>query len=103
MTATETVGSPADPNARRNALRVLLVDDDRTLRESCTSVLVHDGYEVRSCGRGQEARTVIQREKFDVVLLDMNMSQVSGMTLLRLCLEVNPSVRVIMITGNPSV
>src|SRR4029077_19321495 len=36
-------------------IRILVVDDEHTLRESCASVLGHEGYDVTACGRGQEA------------------------------------------------
>src|SRR5712692_1886542 len=85
------------------ALRVLIVDDERTLRESCASVLKVAGYNVTLCGRGQEALEMVRRTRFDVVLLDLYMSQVSGMELLTACLETSRETLVIVMTGNPSV
>ena len=85
------------------ALRVLIVDDERTLRESCGSVLQVAGYNVTLCGRGQEALEMLRRTRFDVVLLDLYMSQVPGMELLTACLETSRETLVIVMTGNPSV
>jgi DNA-binding NtrC family response regulator len=82
---------------------MLIVDDERTLRESCTSVLQYEGYQVTQCGRGEEARELLKRQKFDIVLLDLYMPEVPGMRLLRTCLDAHPDTIVIMITGNPSI
>ena len=87
----------------KSSLQVLIVDDERTLRDSCTSVLKHDGYNVRACSRGDEALQTLKRARFDIVLLDLYMSQVSGTELLRACLETHPDTIVIVMTGNPSV
>src|SRR5947199_9108778 len=93
---------PVNPELQA-ALRVLIVDDERTLRESCGSVLKLAGYNVTLCGRGQEALEIFRRSRFDVVLLDLYMSQVPGMQLLHACLEANRETLVIVMTGNPSV
>jgi DNA-binding NtrC family response regulator len=92
----------AAPESRK-ALRVLVVDDEPTLRDSCMSVLSYDGYDVVGCGRGDEARALLQRPGFDIVLVDLNMSQVGGLELLRTCLEAKPDAIVIVMTGNADV
>ncbi|HXO84409.1 MAG TPA: sigma-54 dependent transcriptional regulator, partial [Gemmatimonadales bacterium] len=85
------------------SMHVLIVDDERTLRESCASVLQYEGYQVRLCSRGEEANDLLKRAQFDVVLLDLYMSDVPGMRLLRTCLDAHPGTIVVMITGNPSI
>jgi DNA-binding NtrC family response regulator len=82
---------------------VLIVEDEVTLRESCSSVLRHEGYQVTAVGRGDEARDLLQRNSFDIVLLDLNMPQVPGMDLLQICLARNPGSLVVVMTGNPDV
>ena len=85
------------------SIRVLVVEDELTLRESCVSVLSHEGYDVTGCGRGEDAREILSRRAFDVVLLDLYMSGVSGLELLRVCLEKSPDTLAVVMTGNPSV
>ncbi|HKA58733.1 MAG TPA: sigma-54 dependent transcriptional regulator [Gemmatimonadales bacterium] len=85
------------------SIRILIVDDERTLRESCSSVLKYEGYQISLCSRGEEAKDVLKRNAFDIVLLDLYMSEVPGMKLLRTCLDTHPGTIAIMITGNPSV
>jgi len=97
------VSLPALTPELKASIQVLIVDDERTLRESCATVLRYDGYQVTLCGRGDEARDLLKRTKFDIVLLYLYMTEIPGMRLLRTCLEANPDTIAIMITANPSV
>lgn len=91
------------PPEIKASIRILLVDDERTLRESCASVLQMDGFSVTLAGRGQEALELLKNRKFEIVLVDLYMSQVSGLELLRAALAANRDVIVVVMTGNPSV
>ncbi|HYK83512.1 MAG TPA: sigma-54 dependent transcriptional regulator [Gemmatimonadales bacterium] len=84
-------------------IRILVADDEHTLRESCATVLRQEGYDVTVVGRGQEALDILKRRAFDIVLVDLYMSQVDGLTLLRTALGTNRDTVVITMTGNPSV
>ncbi|HEU5260421.1 MAG TPA: sigma-54 dependent transcriptional regulator [Gemmatimonadales bacterium] len=84
-------------------IRILVVEDEHTLCESCATLLQHDGYDVAMCSRGQEALELLKRRAFDVVLVDLYMSQVNGLALLRQALAINHDTMVIVMTGNPSV
>ncbi len=105
-------GPPGDSGGRdplsipaevKASIRILIVDDERTLRESCASVLQMDGYNVTLIGRGEEALEVVKRRKFDIILVDLYMSQTSGMDILRSALEFHRDTIVVVMTGNPSV
>lgn len=106
------IGSPPEQGTRdslsippdiKASLRLLIVDDDRTLREGCASVLQLDGYNVSFIGRGDEALETVKRRKFDIILVDLYMTPVSGMEILRAALEAHRDTIVIVMTGNPSV
>ena len=90
-------------DASRGSIRILVVEDEATLRESCVGVLSHEGYETTGCGRGDDARELLQRRDFDIVLLDIHMPHYSGMDLLKVCLAAHPDTLVIMMTGNPNI
>jgi DNA-binding NtrC family response regulator len=90
------------PEARAS-LRLLIVDDDRTLREGCASVLQGDGYNVTVTGRADEALEFVKRRKFDIILCDLYLTPVSGMEILRSALEANKDTIFVVMTGNPSV
>src|SRR6266478_2903325 len=98
VSALLSMGSGAKAN-----IRTLVVDDEHSLRETCGSLLTGAGHDVTICGRGQEALDVLKRQPFDIALVDLYMSQVDGLTLLRAALATNPGTIVIMMTGNPSV
>src|SRR6266566_2475625 len=94
---------PPVDSASRSSIRILVVDDERTLRESCHSVLQAEGYNVVVCGRGNEARDTLRRRPFDITLVDWFMGEVPGSELLQTALGTNPATIVIIMTGNPSV
>src|SRR5881296_1308391 len=91
------------PPEVKASIRILLVDDERTLRESCASVLQMDGYNVTLLGRGEEALETVKRRKFDIILVDLYMSQVSGLEILQGALTAYKDTIVVVMTGNPSV
>lgn len=91
------------PGDLRASMRILVIDDDRTLREGCASVLQVEGYNVTTCGRGDEAIEMVRRSQYDVVLVDLYMTPVSGMEILKAVLAARPDTIVVMMTGNPSV
>jgi DNA-binding NtrC family response regulator len=93
---------PVEP-ATKPSIHILVADDERTLRESCASVLGVEGYNVTVTGKGDEALDLLQRRTFDIVLLDLYMTPVPGIELLAAALNANPETIAIVITGKPSV
>jgi len=87
----------------RSTVSILVIDDERTLRESCGTVLEAEGYALETRGRGDDALELVRRRRFDIVLVDLYMSDVTGMELLQATLETSPDTIVIVMTGNPSV
>ena len=98
---------PADvstvPTSARSGIKVLVVDDDRSLREGCASVLQVEGYNVSTCGRGDEALDLVRRTRYDVILVDLYMTPVSGMEILSAALSTDSATIVVVMTGNPTV
>ena len=103
LTPPEVIGLPAFSPQVKASVRFLIVDDERTLRESCANLLQIDGYQVTVASRGQEALELLRHRRFDIVLLDLYMSDVPGYDLLRAALETSSETIVIIMTGNPSV
>src|SRR6266700_1529621 len=90
-------------SAVRQSIRVLVIDDERALRESCATVLGAEGYQVTTAGRAQEAHDTLKRRAFDIVLIDLYMGDVPGVELLRAALATHRDTIAIVITGKPSV
>jgi DNA-binding NtrC family response regulator len=82
---------------------VLVVDDDRTLREGCANILRVDGHQVTACGRGEDAIAAVARQAFDLALVDLYMTPVSGMDVLRAITDASAETLVVVMTGNPTV
>ena len=84
-------------------LRILVVDDDRTLREGCANILRLDGHHVVTFGRGEEAIDASERQHFDIALVDLYMTPISGMDVLRAITAASRDTLVVVMTGNPTV
>jgi len=87
----------------QEALSVLVVDDDETMREVLTVRLEDWGYRVRTVGDAAGARAAIAEDDPDVVLADLVLPGMSGIELLRLLKEDDASRPVILMTGHGSV
>jgi len=87
----------------KSTVRLLIVDDEHSLRESCHSYLASEGFQVETCGKGKEALELLTRREFDIVLLDLFMSGVPGAKLLSVALTRHPRTIVIIMTGKPTV
>lgn len=91
------------PPLSKAGISVLVVDDDRALREACASFFNVEGYDVTSVGSGITALDLASRRHFDLVMLDLYMTEVPGMEILRALLAANKKCLVVVMTGNPSV
>src|SRR6185312_4485386 len=90
-------------NPHSERMRALIVDDDRTLREGCASVLRSEGFIVEVTGRGEEAIDMVRRQRFDIMFVDVYMTPVSGIDVLKTVMATAPNTLVVLMTGNPSV
>jgi CheY-like chemotaxis protein len=89
---------PPEPATKR----ILVVDDDSSVREMLTRVLAGEGYQALSAASGEEALKFVAVSPFDLVLLDLNMPGKNGWdTFERLTTE-NPLLAVIIITAKPN-
>ncbi|MBI4811376.1 MAG: response regulator [Ignavibacteriales bacterium] len=78
---------------------ILVVDDEEALRTVLGSELMNAGYEVATASDGDEAISVVQKKKFDLVLLDIKMPKVDGFEVLKFIKKNLPVIKVIMLTG----
>src|SRR5579859_2304002 len=79
--------------------KVLLVDDEKSIRESLSKVLRTEGYEVVPAEDGQEAIQKLVQEPIDMLVLDIGLPVKDGWATLRWLAQVNPLCPVILITG----
>ncbi len=79
--------------------RLLVVDDEESLRTVLCSELVSEGFKVQNAGDGDEAIAILDKEEFDLVLLDIKMPRVNGFDVLKHVKERHPGTKVVMLTG----
>jgi two-component system response regulator PilR (NtrC family) len=79
--------------------RILVVDDEASLREVLTIMLQREGYDVETAADGAAAQALLQESDFDLIISDINMPKVSGLKLLGFVREHAPETMMIMITA----
>ncbi len=88
--------------APHNRLRVLFVDDERSLQEFMRTELPRLGHEVVVCADGTAALQAIAQQNFDAAILDIRMPGLSGIDVLQRLKQVSPDTEAVMMTGYAS-
>ena len=83
--------------------KILVVDDEEIVRLSHLRLLTRDDCNVAAVWNGADALREMERARFDLVLLDLRMPGMDGMTVLRVIKQRWPESEVVVITGYPSV
>ena len=79
--------------------RILLAEDDTSMREYLARALTRVGYEVAAVGCGTEAMPLLEQERFDLLLTDIVMPEMDGIELAQKAAVIDPAIRVMFITG----
>lgn len=79
--------------------KILLVDDEPSILSVLSVLLKAEGYDVVPCDGGEKAVELIKNTPFDLMLSDIRMRPIDGMALLKLAMEHQPSMSVLMVTG----
>jgi DNA-binding NtrC family response regulator len=85
-----------------NNTRILIVDDDETIRTTMKAILEEEGYNVDLAGNGKEGIQKTNERAYNIALLDIRLPDMEGVQLLKLMKETLPRTRKIMVTGYPS-
>ena len=86
----------------REQARILVIDDDATVRRSLEAVLKEDGYEVDVAENGKEAIAKSKARPYNLALVDLRLPDMDGVELLTAMREAVPKMAKIIITGYPS-
>jgi diguanylate cyclase (GGDEF)-like protein len=84
----------------KKPMRILVADDDESLRSVLKQVLSMDGYEVTLTASGEEALAVFNKEPFPLIITDIRMGKMSGIMLLQEVKRLRTDTQVIIITSN---
>ncbi len=98
----ENFGSTNGRRAQR-ASRVLVVDDEESVRITTAAILEQEGYEVATAESGREALTMAARSHYDLVLTDLRMDDMDGLALLHELQARHPNVVTVVLTGYASI
>ena len=79
--------------------RILLAEDDESMRGFLERALVKAGYTVISCGNGADAFDRLKQEPFSLLLTDIVMPRMDGIELARRAAELDPDLKIMFITG----
>jgi len=80
--------------------RILVIDDEAAIRDSLRMILEYENYEFAGASNGQDGLAQIQRDRPDLVLLDIKMPAMDGMEVLRKIRTIDDTIPVVMISGH---
>ncbi len=83
--------------------QVLIVDDEPNLRKILSAQLSRDGYDVMTAEDGEQGLAMLKEHHIDLVITDLKMPKVDGMTLLRKALEDEPELPIVLITAHGTI
>ncbi len=83
--------------------KILIVDDETPIRRTLRDILEFEGYDVDEAADGLECVSKVQREKFDVVIMDIKMPKMDGIEALERLQILSPETPVIMVSGHGTI
>ena len=84
---------------KNDKFRILVVDDEDSIRNRCVQLLQRKDYNVRGVNDGEQALFLITKDRFSLVFTDIRMPGLNGIDLLERIKEMSPDTEVVMITG----
>jgi PAS domain S-box-containing protein len=89
--------------SKQSCPTILVIDDEERVREGCRKVLARDGYEVTIAESGEVGLKMIERQHYDLILLDLMMPSLSGFDVLAHVKMLHPDTIIIVISGYATV
>ena len=84
-------------------MRLFVIEDEQSLRRTSQKKLQRSGYEVDACGDGETASEYLSVEYYDLILLDLNLPKIDGMTLLRSFRKENQETPVLILSARSEI
>jgi len=82
--------------------KILVIEDDNTMREGMCYSLVKEGHDVDSAKDGEQGLLLCQKKEFDLVITDYRMESMNGIEVLEAVKKINPDAEVVLITAFPT-
>ncbi len=83
--------------------KILLIDDEKSIRDSLRGILEDEGFEVKEAESGESAIEIMRKERFDAILLDVWLPGMDGIEVLKNIREREDNCPVIMISGHANI
>ena len=83
--------------------RILIIDDEKSIRRTLREILEYENFKVEEASDGLEGLTLVQKEKFDIILCDIKMPKMDGMEALDKFMDANVDAPIIMISGHGNI
>jgi two-component system, NtrC family, nitrogen regulation response regulator NtrX len=83
--------------------KILIIDDERAIRNTLREILEYEDYEVEDVDNGVDGLEMIAKDDYDLVLCDIKMNRMDGMEVLTEALQIKPDLPFIMISGHGTV
>jgi DNA-binding NtrC family response regulator len=84
-------------------IKIIVVDDELSIRESLKGWLQQDGYQVETAASGSEALAKNAENRFDIMLIDVKMPEMDGLTLLQKIKEIDSDIAIVMMTAHGAI
>lgn len=81
-------------------MKILIIDDERSIRNSLKEILSDEGYDVDVAGNGHEGISMVEKEKYSVIFCDIKMPEMDGMEVLDKLVQMGTDAAVVMISGH---
>ena len=82
------------------AMKILIIDDERSIRNSLKEILADEGYDVDVAENGAQGCAMVEKEKYSVIFCDIKMPEMDGMEVLDRLAEMGVDSAVVMISGH---
>ena len=86
----------------KKPVKILLVDDEKGIRFLLSQILLNHGFEVSLARDGQESLEKMEKGRFDLIITDINMPRLDGVSMLKNMRKTGREEKIIIMTGNPS-
>jgi two-component system nitrogen regulation response regulator NtrX len=83
--------------------KILIIDDEKSIRKTLREILEYEKYQVDEAAEGLEGMTLLQKEKYDVILCDIKMPKMDGIEVLDKITQSHSDIPVVMISGHGTI
>jgi DNA-binding NtrC family response regulator len=81
-------------------MKILIIDDERSIRNSLKEILMDEGYDVEVAENGVQGCSMVEKEKYDVIFCDIKMPEMDGMEVLDKLNQMGTDAAIVMISGH---